>query len=427
MVGTYNEAGWTYDQLATYNGIELNAGLTLVVNGVDVTAELAVRSLGIHVAAHGNSRGTLDAKLNDPVADPVTEQTVAAYAGARRLFDGLVRTVDLDEHNPGAHHFAKFSAQDAGPDLGIPSAAPFGLSDNPNGSTTMGYRRLRKMTRTTEGGAVKTTYTVTYIGDGLWSNMNLPLTSVILGLSAEELTIVDAQVKWPTSDTPEYAFELGEATVKLAQLVEEVTAIAPGSITQTEISDGAISTPKLAANAVTTEKLDAAAVISKLINVGDTVEIDELGIRVTDGLITVTDEFGTVIIDGSNMFKIAATGTVTNPGNANADTVVDTTLTALGALPTTPMLIAMFGDGTPGPTTPLSPNPYTTWQPPGSSYIATSSGGAVTFQAGAILNVATAFIFLNGSSQAVVRFTVRNYSAASPKWMRYYVLKEAAL
>lgn len=302
---TYNETGWTYNQLATYNGVELNAGMTLVVNGADVTDELAVRSLSIHVGTHGNSLGTLDARLNDPVADPATEQTVACYTGALRLFEGLVRAVELDEHNPGAHHFAKFSAQDAGPDLGLPSAAPFGLSDNPNGSTTMGYRRLRKMARTTEGGAEKVTYTVTYIGDGLWSNMNVQLTSVILGLSAEELTIVDATVKWSTSDAPEYAFEVGEATVKLAQLVEDVTAIAPGAITATEISDGAISTPKLAANAVTAAKIEAEAITTEKIDVGVTVT----------GMIIIRLADSEVIIDGtSNVFKIAATGTLTITG-----------------------------------------------------------------------------------------------------------------
>lgn len=531
---TYQQAGWTYDQVATYGGVTLTPGVTtLILNDVDVTAYLADRSLGVHVGTHGNSLGTLDAKLNDPPANPATEQMAACYAGTLQLFDGTVRSVELDEHKPGSHHFASFSAQDEGPDGGLPTAAPFGLSDAPgtgyvnavlatvpvaywrlgeatpgtgtavdvmaanngtyvasptsvaglltgdldtavtlNGSTqlvsvargsipqlssgslavvfrlaalgatqalwdddfahgplfyctsanklrlrlgdvagvgaiadlsgattlsagviyhavavwdpancsiylngvqdgtgavtgaigtqvgalgigsrnsfgdlyfngtldepaiwnralsaaevaalyaaapiapgiTYGYGRLRKLTRTTEGGSPVTTYTATYRADGLWANMNVELTSSILGLSALELTIKDATVKWPTRNAPEYTFEIGEPLVHLAQLVTDAVVPPAGSITETQISDGAISTPKLAANAV----------IANLVNVAGHVVISDTGVAIGNGALSVTNPGGTVIIDGEHdMFRILATGTLSSvlfaaPGN----------------------------------------------------------------------------------------------------------------
>lgn len=133
-----------------------NVGLVLTVNGYDRTEFLADQSISIHVGTHGNSLGTLDAKLNDPSPDPASEDVVRAFADTLELYEGRVRSLQVDEWKIGTHHFVRLSAQDDGPDTGLPSAAPFGLSDTPNGTTTFGYRSLRKLVRTTEGGSPKT-------------------------------------------------------------------------------------------------------------------------------------------------------------------------------------------------------------------------------------------------------------------------------
>jgi hypothetical protein len=73
-------------------------------------------------------------------------------------------------------------------------------------------------------------------------------------------------------------------------------------------------------------------------NVGGTVTIDSTGVAITGGALTVKNPSGTTIIDGtSDMFKIAATGTLSvawpgSPGFASASA----TLTALGSGFTTP-------------------------------------------------------------------------------------------
>lgn len=315
MPPTYDEAGLTYDEVGLlFDGIPLRDLLTLLIDGVDTTGLLATKSLTITAGTHGNSLGTLTAWLNDPLTLPEVEQSINFYVGNVQRFIGLLKAVEAQEIPGGeVYLFVKLDAQDSGPGSVLPTAPPFNLSDAPDGVTTKGYKSLTKSTRTTEGGAPKTTYKAGVHHAGLWAGMNIEVTSASYGLVAAEMSIVEISVSFPGPMQPAiYSLTLGEPLVKLDQLLTSLPPnLTPGSITATEISDGAISTPKIAANAITTEKLSAAAVIANVLNVGGTVDIDAAGIRVINGAIIVENSGATVIIDGtSNIFKIVATGTI---------------------------------------------------------------------------------------------------------------------
>jgi hypothetical protein len=456
---TYDEAGLTYDEAGLlYDGIELGANATLIVAGADVTSELADRSLKVHTGTHGNSLGTAGATLNDPASLPAVEDAIDVYAGAgadyARLFRGLVRVVDVTEYR-GGHVFAAISAQDSGPDTGTPSAAPWGLSDNPNGTTTHGYESLRVTTRTTEGGAAKTTAVVSVREDGLYPALNVELTSANNGLTAEELTIVEMDVSWPQADAPLYRLTLGEALVKLAQVMAH-QALEDDVITSTMISDGAISTPKLAANAVTaakiaagtitateiaagaitTEKLAAAAVIANVLNAGGNVEIDSSGIAVTgDAGITVTNGAAVVVIDGtSNMFKIVTSGTTSKTqatNTAGISTVSLGVLVAGGKAQAHLCFLSEAADNDANRYIGYIPFTNSGSEPPSvSRFVAASSGGAVTTrQTGMTESAGYGSVGNNGGTGACeVHLALSNAHATDQTvYMKYFIFKEVAV
>lgn len=166
-------------------------------------------------------------------------------------------------------------------------------------------------------------------------------------------------------------------------------------------------------------------------NTAGEVVIDSSGVTITNGKLVVSNASSTVIIDGtSNMFKISASGTLTNVGTANQQTGSSVTLTALGALSTTPAHLCFLNMGSSSPTvsSSMQSNPAPVMAGVGLSWVAGSSGGAVTTSSGSIQWYGQAWTVLDGSSQCVVNFTVDNYKAvAHPSWCRYYVLQEAAL
>jgi hypothetical protein len=432
----YDDAARLYDDATIlYDGLTLGTPITLIVAEADVTDYLAVQSLSVRTATHGNSLGTLDAKLNDPPALPAVEDPVDLYVGLERRYRGTLKATTINEFR-GGHLFASFSAQDSGPDEGaIPTAAPFGLSDDPDGSATKGYETLTAMSRTTEGGSPKTTYQAVVRDTGLWSGQNVEVTSANYGLTAEEFTIVEVGARWPNRDAPEYTVTLGDPLVTLAQVVTE-HEIPDGAITETKISDGAISTPKLAANAVTAAKVEAGAIdtahlaatatISRVSNDGAEVVIDGSGIAVTSGAISVTNGSGTVIIDGtSNMFKIAAEGTQSRSSNSGDDLITSsTTLTGLGALAGTPAHLGYISSSSAVNST--RSNGYA--QADASDFAATTSGGSPTASRVMATIAARMATSLNGSSQAVVALRITNADAGAQTWhAKYYILKEAAL
>lgn len=352
MPNTYNEAWATYnDPLVLYNGIALGPAATLIVAGADVTGELARNSLRVRQATHGNSLGTLDARLNDPARLPVTEDTVDLYVGLVRRYRGAVRATNAEAWTrpAGDYLFANFGAQDDGPDGVLPTTAPFDLSDTPNGTTTHGYQGISRATRTTEGGSPLTTYAVTTRETGLWAGQNVELTSAVYGLSAQEFTIREVSVSWPQPNAPTYQLVLGDPLVRLQQLVTEPN-LPDDYITETHISDGAISTPKLAAEAVIARVAniggtvvigpDGIAMSAGQIGVSDNVTVDDDGLLVTDdalvervragalgggdyGLRVVSDDGVTVLVDGhSTMYRVDASITVSNIIGAATDPTV---------------------------------------------------------------------------------------------------------
>jgi hypothetical protein len=460
MVTTYNDSNTTYNEADTlYNGIVLGINATLLVNEQDVTEFLADRSLSVRVGSHGNSLGTLDAVLNDPTTVPATEDEVRLYIGNTSRYLGTCRLVEAEEYR-GGHLFVKIAAQDSGPDGSLPSAGAFGLSDNPDGSTTHGYQSLKKQTRTTEGGSAKTTLEAVVGEHGLWVNENIEVTSANHGLSAVEYTIQELTLNWRNADAPRYSFKLGDPIVSLSQMVADGDLIGDGSITTTKISDDAITTPKIAANAVTateiaasaitadkisagaisadkiaagaisadkiaadaitadkisagaigTTELSASAVIKNVTNDGAEVVIDGSGIAVTSGAITVTNASATVIIDGtSNMFKILTTGTLNVAISTDGSGSNTSTLAGFGAFATTPAHLSVV-------TSNLSGNDE--------RYI--GSFAIVEPTTGTIVNRWFMSLYLDGSAQVVAKIGGHGGFAATYTG-RYYVLKEAAI
>lgn len=435
-MATYDDPAVTYDDLEVlYDGAELGEHVSLIVDGVNVTDELADAPVMVRVGTHGNSLGTLDATLDTPTVTPAVEEAVDYYAGTDRLYRGTIRTVTAEERQDGSVQVS-IGAQDAGPDGSLPSAAPFGVSDNADGVTTQEYVSLSRQTRTTEGGSPKTTYQLVMEVDGLQPNQLVEVTSSALGLVAEELEIVDMVSTRLYADQPYYVYTLGDPRVSLAQLVEE-HEIPDGSITETKISDGAISTPKLAANAVEaekiaagaveTDKLAADAVIANVANVGDTVVIDENGITVTGGAIVVQNPSGDVIIDGtSDMFRIAATGTLSltlNDGSNGVNT--STVLTALEATETPASLHYLSTSSAASANRHLSVIYNAVG--PSQQFTSGTSGGSPTNKFQAIEHIAEGHTNLSGSDPRVELSGHNESSTNTTVYDRYYVLEQTAI
>lgn len=155
--------------------------------------------------------------------------------------------------------------------------------------------------------------------------------------------------------------------------------------------------------------------------------------RVIVGKISTAPDYGlkvvnvgaTVIIDGtSNMFKIAATGTMSNTIAVDSAAETTVTLTALGALPTTPAHLSFISDA----------NNTAAQQFIGMAirrdtlFAASTSGGSPTSDFQGIKQLMRVRTSLDGSSQCVVGFGGDNRSDVEITWFaRYYVLQETAL
>lgn len=131
------------------------------------------------------------------------------------------------------------------------------------------------------------------------------------------------------------------------------------------------------------------------------------------GLRVVAADGSTVIIDGtSNMFKIAATGTmsVTVADGADGSTVV--TLTGLGALPSTPAHLGEIGT-----------NNLSSSKRRGNLQLQTSLSSPIP-----IASLTEMSVGLNGSNEAEVTLFLRNqFGASQTHYGRYYVFQETAI
>jgi hypothetical protein len=182
--------------------------------------------------------------------------------------------------------------------------------------------------------------------------------------------------------------------------------------------------------ATTAENADLATDATNAVNVENTpatVTVDDTGLTIIDGALTVTNGDDVVIIDGtSNMFKILVTGSLSGTGNDLTQTDIATvTLTGLGTFATTPGHISYIS-----PANDVASNQQLGIYVPANSnsWVASTSGGTTT-AAGVTAQYLTYIkTRLNGSSQCVVIMTMVNHSGSSQtNYGRYYILVEAAL
>lgn len=264
--------------------------------------------------------------------------------------------------------------------------------------------------------------------------------SAIFGVATGDAVIVSA---WRGSviDTPAASVQIRWFDAAGALITTStVQTVTSGTVAWTRIGGNAIA-PALAVTAQirllngtlsSAVKFDDVRVFraGPYVNPPAQVVIDQIGITVTNGAIKVTNAGSTVIIDGtSDIFKISATGTLTNTGPADAVTFATVTLSALGTPTTTPAHICYIAPtSAPVTTTSMSVNPSLQATVMDSSWVAATSGGSPTVRAGAITVYAQVVTYLDVSGQVVVRLEVSNYyTSAQPRWCRYYVLQEAAL
>ena len=171
------------------------------------------------------------------------------------------------------------------------------------------------------------------------------------------------------------------------------------------------------------------ATVDSVTNAAGGTVITSSGVAITNGKITVTNPGSVVIIDGtSNMFKIAATGTLSK-SQAPGSGIASVSLSALGTQSIVPAfltLVALYV-GTIAAGTPrrigISGNGI------GQAFVAVTSGGAVTTKTFTPNNVdAKTYGDLDGSSFARLNVTIDNADASTWKAdVRYYVLVEAGI
>lgn len=168
-----------------------------------------------------------------------------------------------------------------------------------------------------------------------------------------------------------------------------------------------------------------AAFAQDILNDGATVTVDENGLTVIEGAITVTNAGETVIIDGtSNMFKIQASGTTSVTQAANTVGTSAVTLTALGPLAASPGHLGFISDTEAA----TDPRALGSAESNTTGFVAATSGGAVTLRTVVTLWRAWSYTLLNGSSVPVITLALFNASTSSvTTFLRYYILKEAAL
>lgn len=198
-------------------------------------------------------------------------------------------------------------------------------------------------------------------------------------------------------------------TPKLVANAVVAGKIAAGAITAEKIAADAVTADKISAGAIDTEHLAATATIKRVSNDGAEVVIDGSGLTVTGGAITVHNPGGTVVIDGtSNMFKIAATGTLATPD--------------LGAAGNSQVFVNLATGFTYRPMTLTQCDSSS-----GSSY----PTPVLTFDgAGAILDHLRTWVnVVNGNQTQVVAdsWTKRATGLGRTYNYRYYVLKEAGI
>lgn len=142
------------------------------------------------------------------------------------------------------------------------------------------------------------------------------------------------------------------------------------------------------------------------------------------GLKVVSNDGATVIIDGtSDMFKIAATGTLTATAAAHTDATATASLGSL-SFASTPAIMGFVASAS-GSTADANPIYIGTYA---DSWVATSNGGTTNLE-GATTGVhGYVYMHLSGTTPTPTLLVSAKGSGSSIQlWARYYVLQEVAL
>jgi hypothetical protein len=266
---------------------------TLTVAGVDQTARVAWGSMACKL-------NTLDFTLVDPATRPAIGDTAVLTGPAWTGTVASVETADIVDRGTG-HVAVRVSATNQ--DAAAASAAPFALSDAPDGSASFGYRGLRVQTSANSDGTTTVHGACTVQQAGLWPAMTFLLTSANHGIAGYGYSVTNTTVTWPRPDSPQYAIEFGDPIVTMAVwTASQAGAAPPGAIDGTRITPGTVDTPQLRANsvtsavisagAVTADKLAATLLLASLLKTaapdgsdpgtGLRMEVDRLGLRAYD-------------------------------------------------------------------------------------------------------------------------------------------------
>jgi len=316
---------------------------TLTIGVVDQTAFIQHQSMTCKL-------NTLDLTLVDPATTPQLGDAVTltepTWAGT------IVKVGTTDPVDRQGHVLVKIAATNQ--DTAAASAAPFGLSDDPDNSTTYGYRGLTIESQANQDGTTTLHGSCTIQQSGLWPAMTFELTSANRGLSAAGFSVVNVTVTWPRAGSPQFAVEFGDAIVTMAVwAASQAGAAPPGSIDGTRITPGTVDTPQLRANSVTAaqilagtitaDKLASTLVLASLLKTaapdgtdpgtGLRIELDHNGLRAYDstnrlvvniptdgspvyvsGQLSATSLVATVstLLQGTAQLGIGATMTVQN-------------------------------------------------------------------------------------------------------------------
>jgi hypothetical protein len=191
----------------------------LTVGGTDLTAAVAWGSMTCKL-------NTLDFTLVDPSYVPAIGDAAALTVPS---WSGTVVSIAKEDPVDRTGH-VRVTVSATNQVVATASAAPFGLSDTPDGATTYGYRKLKLQTSQNQDGTTTQHGSCELPQPGLWPAMTFLLTSANQALSAVGFSATNMTVTWPRADTPQYALEFGDPIVTMAVWARHrARSTAPGS------------------------------------------------------------------------------------------------------------------------------------------------------------------------------------------------------
>lgn len=245
--------------------------LSLVIGATTQTSFIRHQSMTLKL-------NTLDVALIGPSTIPAVGDAVAM---TNPTWAGTVSSVEItDTVEKGTSKHVHIAATNE--DAAAASAAPWGLSDAPNNSTTYGYQNLSTKVTLDREGSTDTTGSCTIFQSGLTAGMTFQLTSANHGYSATDFTVQDVTTRWPKPSAPTYQIDFGAPIVTMSVWLNSGQS---GTITTTKITDGSVTTPKLAAGSVSADKMAALLVLASTLTTAESgarIVLDQDGFRVYD-------------------------------------------------------------------------------------------------------------------------------------------------